>query len=729
MEKLHFKTSSGIKSIVGKDLITDKFVAIFELVKNGYDAGAENVIVSFNNLHNLSTTRDIIDPIHIDINQPHIIIADNGHGMDKDALINKWLYLAYSDKQEGHKNNERVFVGSKGVGRFSCDTLGEVLNIRTKKSYENIEHHLYIDWANFDQNLQREFGAVDVTYDSKPINNNEQYTILTIGLLRHTTWQDDNEKKRAKQSLSRLKNPFVEDTSFNIYLGENISVDNPESQYKISNNITSILKGKTTTIEACIDENISIKLYDRAELIYSASKPNETALKNVSINISINYLNFSSKNMFTRRMGIQPVRYGNIFIYRNDFRVMPYGEEDYDLFGLNLRKPQGYNRYLGTREVIGYISIDDKSHIFKETSSRNNGFIGNIYFKTLEEIYIYDIHMLLERYINLIKWGEDSDTKEEIYFDSSIDKNEIDKFKNYLSKTKKYTITFFKDNLNIEKNNTEKQLEAIIEKIDDKNVQETVKKIKDKVSQLKSDNQEKERAIEDKDKEISYLYKQNENLQKIREPSSYSEQISHHFKTMTEDLYYATEDLILLVKKIEDEKLQKDALIEIGKIRSTQKELSAFRELLINTDLDLRSKQLVNWYSQAELYVINRNKQTYGLKVTISIVDMALVDNWYKNCDILQFHIALDNFYQNAREHKAKFLDISFEESRIIFSSDSIKIDDIHLTSIFNLGYSTKPNGTGIGLYQIKRFFDKNECDMTVEQPSNVVNFLITKRN
>jgi hypothetical protein len=39
-EKLHFKTSSGIKSIVGKDLITDKFVAIFELVKNSYDAGA-----------------------------------------------------------------------------------------------------------------------------------------------------------------------------------------------------------------------------------------------------------------------------------------------------------------------------------------------------------------------------------------------------------------------------------------------------------------------------------------------------------------------------------------------------------------------------------------------------------------------------------------------------------------------------------------------------------------
>ena len=45
---MKFKTSSGIKSIVGKDLITDRYVAIFELVKNSYDARATEVIVSFN---------------------------------------------------------------------------------------------------------------------------------------------------------------------------------------------------------------------------------------------------------------------------------------------------------------------------------------------------------------------------------------------------------------------------------------------------------------------------------------------------------------------------------------------------------------------------------------------------------------------------------------------------------------------------------------------------------
>lgn len=33
MEKLHFKVSSGLKDIIGRDLITNELVAIFELVK------------------------------------------------------------------------------------------------------------------------------------------------------------------------------------------------------------------------------------------------------------------------------------------------------------------------------------------------------------------------------------------------------------------------------------------------------------------------------------------------------------------------------------------------------------------------------------------------------------------------------------------------------------------------------------------------------------------------
>ena len=130
---MKFKTSSGIKSIVGKDLITDRYVAIFELVKNSYDARATEVIVSFN------TSDDSEEGIG-SLDNGKIYIVDNGVGMSKDDLDNKWLKLAYSDKQEGSSEEDidedslreiknRVLVGSKGIGRFSSDSLGSIITI------------------------------------------------------------------------------------------------------------------------------------------------------------------------------------------------------------------------------------------------------------------------------------------------------------------------------------------------------------------------------------------------------------------------------------------------------------------------------------------------------------------------------------------------------------------------------------------------------------------------
>ena len=43
VERLQFTISSELKNIIGRDLITDDFIAIFELVKNAYDAKAKKV--------------------------------------------------------------------------------------------------------------------------------------------------------------------------------------------------------------------------------------------------------------------------------------------------------------------------------------------------------------------------------------------------------------------------------------------------------------------------------------------------------------------------------------------------------------------------------------------------------------------------------------------------------------------------------------------------------------
>ena len=83
-DTLQFKISSALKDLVGKDLITSDNVAIFELVKNSYDAYANHVVITFS--------------------EDKITIADNGKGMSYSDLINKWLFLGFSAKKDGSED-------------------------------------------------------------------------------------------------------------------------------------------------------------------------------------------------------------------------------------------------------------------------------------------------------------------------------------------------------------------------------------------------------------------------------------------------------------------------------------------------------------------------------------------------------------------------------------------------------------------------------------------------
>ena len=84
MSKEYFRISSELKNVIGQDLITDDFVAIFELVKNSFDAKASKVSVIFN----------------LDDKNPSIHIVDDGKGMSIKDIRDKWLFLAYSAKKE-----------------------------------------------------------------------------------------------------------------------------------------------------------------------------------------------------------------------------------------------------------------------------------------------------------------------------------------------------------------------------------------------------------------------------------------------------------------------------------------------------------------------------------------------------------------------------------------------------------------------------------------------------
>lgn len=186
---------------------------------------------------------------------------------------------------------------------------------------------------------------------------------------------------------------------------------------EIQNFIFEHLDLKTTKILCEIKETgdtITTKLVDREIEVYTIEEKNTFEnLRNISSHLY--FLNRSAKKTFTQKMGIEPVNYGNVFIYKNGFRIHPYGDPRNDLLGIDTRALQQYSRQLGTRNLIGQIDIIGENEALTETTSRDGGLIRNQAFIELVKFFFEKILKRLEKYVvEVTDWGVDEDDLKEL---------------------------------------------------------------------------------------------------------------------------------------------------------------------------------------------------------------------------------------------------------------------------------------------------------------------------
>lgn len=428
---LQFKISSALKDLVGKDLITSDNVAIFELVKNSYDAYANHVIITFS--------------------EDKITIADNGKGMSYSDLINKWLFLGFSAKKDGSEDFDdekqksyrdkikRYYAGAKGIGRFSCDRLGRFLTITTKTNDATQVEQVLVDWAKFEENQKIEFTNVNVKHRS--LNSTVVFpSNYTHGTIIEITALHDDEKPwtrkhilELKRSLQKLINPYSEINDFIIdivcereregdakLLEEGKSYDRDIVNGPLKNNITEILKLKTTQIDVKVKDNVVYTtLTDRGIDIYRIKEHNNLypLIKNGTVSLS--FLNRAAKYNFSRLMGVDSINYGSVFLFRNGFRILPFGETGDDSWGIDFRAQQGRARYLSSRDLMGRVDIfvEDVSEL-KEVSSRDSGLVDTPMSRQVLELFKQS-EKRLERYVVGVLWGE-SFLRNEYYKDEHI---------------------------------------------------------------------------------------------------------------------------------------------------------------------------------------------------------------------------------------------------------------------------------------------------------------------
>ncbi len=771
-DNLQFRVSAELKNILGRDLITSPDIAILELVKNSYDAHATKVEITFD--------------------KDYLCIADNGKGMTKDDLINKWLFVAYSAKSDGTEDKsyrskfKRHYAGAKGIGRMSCDRLARNL-ILTTRSEESKTEVLHVDWSVFEKNRKTEFDTVDIPHETLetipqfPLGYTTGTILEFTGL--HTPWSRD-DIKRLRKSLEKMINPFSgTDDNFQIEIiaPEMIKDDSQiESKHDkvngiIENSIADVLKLKTTQIESHIQGGtIHTVLKDRGILMYEIEEPNIDFSQLDSASISLFFLNRAAKYNFTTKMGVEPVNYGNVFLFRNGFRILPFGGPDDDSWGVNKRLQQGYNRHISTRDLFGRVDVEtDNADLIKEVSSRDGGLIKTLASQQLMN-YFTLIHRRLERYVVGVLWGEgflrkeyfvsqghaldarkqlegdkDSDSAGHLYSNIGSKVDFLQLIKSLVNDKSIKVLKYNEDLANIVADPTDTEViqvqmiddvRKLAEKTNDPYLQDKISEFEKHMDELRRQKEEAEREAEAerRAKEAAEHKAAEERRAKEEAEKERDVQIQKNkYLSATRNTTKEVQDLIhvILISSTNSMSLMDTAKCQLAdndlaglktsldKFNYHISKINKLSKLITKADLSLLAESnLVNIQNYIQEYLTNFSN---SFKI---LYHSTIREPLEKKISILDLSIILDNLISNSQKANATELrlDFSREGRRYIVdftdNGDGVDLNTYTPQSIFEEGITNRRGGSGIGLSTIKDRM-KKELNGDIEFLGNGLHF------
>lgn len=758
-EKVQFRVSAGLKDIIGRDLISDDFIAVFELVKNAFDAHASLVKIIFED--------------------NKLIIWDNGKGMTYDEVRDKWLFVGYSAKRTGEEDEElndkvfkdyrskilitKSFAGAKGIGRFSCDRLGTELILTTNKvsQADNIEQ-LIFNWEDFEENPKDNFTEIDIIrkghVDIDGYPKFKHGTILEISNLR-SVWKKEKILE-LKHSLEKLINPFeivdrkksgVTVPQFSIEIialdFEAEDQDEPDKRWRVNGEVKNFifekLGLKTTQIFTSISDDgkfVITELLDRGELIYKVREKNNFSLL-AGIKFHLFYLNTSAKNNFYRQMRIRSVEFGSVFLYKNGIRIYPFGEEGKDSFGMDRRKAQGYSRFLGTREVIGRISLFGNSsefnEEFKETSSRDGGLkLTDSYYQMEKAFFEYCLKRL-ERYVVDLQWTLKDNNEDLGYIEGNTElKSKIISLISNLAENKNVEILDYnRDLVNILSEKVDDELpddsafsalEVIAANTNDRELHSQIlhsKKQYAKLIKQKKELEEKarqeeiariraEEELELEKEKLTYLRSSNKNL------SDDAKGLVHNIKLTSKEI---TNSVDSLMEKIREESLgTKELLRRLGVIKYNSEKVLKISKLITRSNFKTQaSNQIVDIVKYTEQY-LNMYSEIYdnsNLSIKVKNNNASLE----RKISVLDLSLVFDDLISNAEKAGASkvIVECSMNKKKlqILFADNGRGLDKKFWKDpekIFELGVTTT-DGSGIGLDSSRKHLKQMNAKIVFE--------------
>ena len=364
--------------LLGRDLITDRVTAVYELVKNCYDANSTEVKVCFENVSSSSE-------------KSKIIISDNGIGMSFTDIKDKWMVVGTNSKRTQQYSEapfNRKFVGEKGIGRFAVDKLGERVEIKTKQlgdEYDQLSKNA--DSSN--NNQLSLFTEIENEYSFVNGNEDEQGTIISITKISET-WTD-NDIERLDKELSKLVSPFYPlSPGFNIWIKSNEVLAYNNRPIK-----AEPIKFYSHHAEISFNESE----HTQETLFFnpisgSVQKQTIPILKFGPVKIKLFYFNEAAKRRYNTAYKNDDTRIDGIKIYRDGVITTPFAEYEVhinkrrDILGIDKRRWSDAFNTISTREVIGIVDITKERNPKIIDATNRQDFTANEEYSLLKEFIL-----------------------------------------------------------------------------------------------------------------------------------------------------------------------------------------------------------------------------------------------------------------------------------------------------------------------------------------------------
>lgn len=480
---MNLTASARLIMQLGEQLIEDELVALLELIKNAYDADANNVDVVIDT--------DTVTPYGMG----RIEIKDDGNGMILSIVRNSFLRLSTSFKEEEKSSiyYHRRVLGKKGIGRLSFQRLGNYITVETVPNIERFEEtdllkeedvefikeyskiNIDIDWSEFPIDMDFSDIMATVKYE-KDVVASYGTKIVIQGIKNLNFWDMDKKKEeKLKNELLNMMDPFQKNLNlkkserFNVLLKINdvpyfvepvdeslldelydskVSFEFKEWKLyvKIERPLKYIMQRRNALVKKMKESGFTILREedyekDYEEHIVDFSDLNKVSIDYPKIHFTIERTSFLSEGLlskleekkdkgilteeeYTKAILDQYAYPGNfkgviyardksnkeeidiilekeglikaklnslseinkawssmqgVYVYRNGFRVLPYGRKDW--IGFTEKSQTAANNIYKEHTVVGYLKIDGFTSEKLEEQTNRQGFIQDEYGK------------------------------------------------------------------------------------------------------------------------------------------------------------------------------------------------------------------------------------------------------------------------------------------------------------------------------------------------------------